>query len=72
MKEYKDFQAIQQELLLMDIKYQEVISLRFFEDKSIKEIGAILNKKEGTVKSLLSRGVQLLKANVENTFSKNI
>ena len=35
-------------------KYQEVLSLRFFEDKKIKDIASILNKREGTIKSLLS------------------
>ena len=69
MQEHKEFHAIQQELLLMDIKYQEVIALRFFEEKSIKEISAILNKNEGTVKSLLSRGLQLLRGNVEKHLS---
>jgi RNA polymerase sigma-70 factor (ECF subfamily) len=47
----------------LDIKYQEVISLKYFEQKSIKEIAIILNKKEGTVKSLLSRGIDKLKEN---------
>lgn len=41
-------------------KYQEVITLRYFEDKKIKEIAEILNKKEGTIKSLLSRGISKL------------
>ena len=48
----------------LDIKYQEVISLRFFEQKSIKEIAVILNKKEGTVKSLLYRGIDKLKGKI--------
>ncbi|PIW40642.1 MAG: RNA polymerase subunit sigma-70, partial [Chloroflexi bacterium CG15_BIG_FIL_POST_REV_8_21_14_020_46_15] len=33
--------------------YQDVITLRFFENKQIKEIGEILGKWEGTIKSLL-------------------
>ncbi|MBI2050232.1 MAG: sigma-70 family RNA polymerase sigma factor [Parcubacteria group bacterium] len=41
-------------------KYQEVLSLRYFEDKKISEIASILGKREGTVKSLLSRGTALL------------
>lgn len=41
--------------------YQEVIVLKYFEKKKIIEIAEILNKKEGTVKSLLSRGIDQLK-----------
>jgi RNA polymerase sigma-70 factor (ECF subfamily) len=37
------------------------LTLRFFESKSIKEISLILNKKEGTIKSLISRGIEKLK-----------
>lgn len=57
LKEHEDFLQIQQILMQLPIKYQEVISLRYFEKKSIKEIGQILNKKQGTVKSLISRGL---------------
>lgn len=45
----------------MPIKYQEVLTLRYFEEKSIKEICNILGKGEGTVKSLLHRGIEKLK-----------
>jgi RNA polymerase sigma-70 factor (ECF subfamily) len=57
----KDFQKAQQALKRLDIKYQEVLSLRFFEKKQVLEIAEILDKKEGTVKSLLSRGLEKLK-----------
>lgn len=56
-----DFIKIHQSLKELDIKYQEVLSLRFFEKKSIKEIAEILDKKVGTIKSLLSRGLGKLK-----------
>ncbi len=42
-------------------KYQEVLSLRYFEDKKLGEISEILGKKQGTVKSLLSRGTAMLR-----------
>jgi RNA polymerase sigma-70 factor (ECF subfamily) len=45
----------------LQLKYQEVIVLRFFEDKQLKEIGEILGKREGTVKSLLHRGLEKLR-----------
>ncbi|MEP6597138.1 MAG: RNA polymerase sigma factor [Ginsengibacter sp.] len=61
LQQSKDFINVQQKLLLLPIKYQEVISLKYFEEKSIKEIVEILEKKEGTIKSLLSRGIEKLK-----------
>lgn len=42
-------------------KYREVIALRFFAGKQLTEIGQILNKPEGTIKSLLHRGLKKLK-----------
>lgn len=42
-------------------KYQEVISLRYFEELDNKEIAEILNLNEGTLKSLLSRGLKKLR-----------
>jgi len=56
-----EYKRVQKGLTQLDIKYQEVLSLRYFEKKSILEIAEILNKKEGTVKSLLSRGTEKLR-----------
>ncbi len=61
LKNYDDFILIQKKLEKLPVKYQEVIALRYFEEKSIKEISEIINKKEGTIKSLISRGLQKLK-----------
>jgi RNA polymerase sigma-70 factor (ECF subfamily) len=58
----QDFLACQQILSRMDIKYQAALSLRFFERKEISEIAEILGKPEGTVKSLLHRGLEKLRA----------
>ncbi|RJR31166.1 sigma-70 family RNA polymerase sigma factor [Candidatus Parcubacteria bacterium] len=55
------------EMKQLKIKYQEVLSLRFFEKKKINEIAQILGKREGTVKSLLSRGIDKLKVKLEKT-----
>ncbi|MBA4851669.1 RNA polymerase sigma factor [Emticicia sp. BO119] len=60
-QEYDEFRQIQEQLKKLELKYQEVIALRFFEDKAIKEISEILGKPEGTIKSLLSRGVEKLR-----------
>lgn len=57
----EDYARMQCSLKKLNIKYQEVLSLRFFEKKALKEISEILDKKEGTIKSLLSRGLEKLK-----------
>jgi RNA polymerase sigma-70 factor, ECF subfamily len=61
LEQSEDFKLIQQKLKMLPGKYREVIALRYFEDKSIKEIAEILDKKEGTIKSQLSRGIDKLK-----------
>ncbi len=61
LRQYDEFLAIRSRMIELPTKYQDVLSLRYFERKSVKEIGEILNMKEGTVKSLLSRGVAKLK-----------
>ena len=58
---HQQFLYYQKKLLELPIKYQEVISLRYFEEKSMKEIAEILNKREGTIKSLLHRGLEKLR-----------
>ena len=61
LKMHRDFLEIQEKISELEIKYQEVITLRFFETKQIKEIAEILGKKDGTIKSLLHRGIEKLK-----------
>ena len=58
---HHEFLAMNDAIKKLDMKYGDVISLRFFEQKSLKEIAIILDKREGTVKSLLSRGIEKLK-----------
>lgn len=58
---HERFLAVQQKILALPLKYQEVLVLRYFEDKSIKEIAEILRKSEGTVKSLIHRGIKKVK-----------
>ncbi|HBV68475.1 MAG TPA: hypothetical protein DEF04_10020 [Clostridiales bacterium] len=41
--------------------YREVLVLFYFEELSVKEISQLLDEKEGTVKSKLSRGRNILK-----------
>lgn len=61
LEKHQEFIKVNKAVKKMDTKYQDVIALRFFEQKSIREIALILDKKEGTVKSLLSRGIEKLK-----------
>lgn len=56
-----DRRLLQGALLEMDQKYRTVIVLRYFEDKSLSEICEITNKREGTIKSLLHRGLLQLR-----------
>lgn len=58
------FRRAQRVLLKLPVKYQEVIALRFVEGKKTSEIAAILRKPEGTVKSLLSRGLNLVRKEI--------
>lgn len=59
--DHQQFMKIQEQLKKLPLHYQEVITLKYFEQLKIKEISEILNKKEGTVKSLISRGLSKLK-----------
>ncbi len=61
LKRHQDFLSCQQKISQLDIKYQEALTLRFFEQKQIKEIGEILGKSDGTIKSLLHRGLDKLR-----------
>ena len=58
---HEQFNEILRILKTLPSKYQEVISLKYFEGKENKEITDILNIKEGTLKSLLSRGIEKLR-----------
>jgi len=65
MEEYEAFAEVQKHLKTLPVKYQEVIALKYFEEKTLLEISAILDKPEGTVKSLLSRGLEQLRQKFE-------
>ncbi|MBP2032844.1 RNA polymerase sigma-70 factor (ECF subfamily) [Clostridium algifaecis] len=58
--EYTD-NSVLNEVMNLPLKYREVIHLYYYEDYSTVKIASILNKKESTVRSLLSRGRNLLK-----------
>jgi RNA polymerase sigma-70 factor, ECF subfamily len=61
LQKHNQFLTIQNVLKTLPDKYQEVISLKYFEGKENKEIAEILNINEGTLKSLISRGLEKLR-----------
>lgn len=65
LKRHEDFLALHENISRLSVKYQEVITLRYFENKHLKEIGEILRKREGTVKSLLHRALEKLRKLME-------
>ena len=60
-----DREILRKELHNLKFIYKQVLILFYFEDLSIKEIGEILEEKEGTIKSKLSRARSLLKKALE-------
>ena len=56
-----DYRLLHRALLELGHKYRTVIVLRYFEGKSVSEIGEITNKREGTIKSHLHRGLARLR-----------
>jgi len=62
----KELLKISKAISQLPNRYQEVISLKYFEKKKIEEICQILGRKEGTIKSLLYRGIKILKQILAN------
>lgn len=61
LERHFDFLMLRKQLAQLDVKYQEVLHLKYFEKKKIDQISQILNKKPGTIKSLISRGLARLR-----------
>ncbi|HDQ26285.1 MAG TPA: RNA polymerase sigma factor [bacterium] len=57
----KEFIEAKAAIASLPVNYQEALVLRFMEGKKTSEIARILGKSEGTVKSLISRGIEKLK-----------
>ena len=60
-----DREILRLELDDLSFIYKQVLVLFYFEDLTVKEIALILDEKEGTIKSKLSRGRILLKQALE-------
>jgi RNA polymerase sigma-70 factor (ECF subfamily) len=61
LSKHEEFLLLHKKLAELPVMYQEVIVLKFFEKKKIKDMVQILGKKEGTIKSLLHRGIEKLR-----------
>jgi len=57
---------VQEMLAGLDIKYREVLILKFLEDKSYQEISDILKKPLGTVASLINRAKEQLRQKLDH------
>ncbi len=71
-KERYDAKIVQEVLSTLNQKYNEILVLRFLEEKSYTEISDILKIPEGTVATLISRGKKELKIALEERGIKNI
>ena len=61
LRRQEKFLILHESISKLPIKYQEVIALRYFENKQRREIAQILGKPEGAVKSSLERGLEKLR-----------
>lgn len=64
LQENDEFLRIQKEMQLLPISDQEVLALRFFEDKKIVEIAEILELREDVAKARLYRAIKKLQKRV--------
>ncbi|MCM3388804.1 sigma-70 family RNA polymerase sigma factor [Ureibacillus chungkukjangi] len=58
-------------VMQLPIKYREVIYLFYYEECSIKEIAAVLEVNQNTIKSRLRKGKSVLKERLEGSRWKN-
>jgi RNA polymerase sigma-70 factor (ECF subfamily) len=65
LKRYESFLDLQAYLSKLPLKYQEALTLKYFEDMGDAEIARVLNKPSGTIKSLLHRGIEKLRKLME-------
>jgi RNA polymerase sigma-70 factor (ECF subfamily) len=65
--EYKDNNVLNK-VLKLPLKYREIIHLYYYEGYTTVEISNIVDRKETTVRSLLSRGRNLLKKELKEEY----
>ncbi len=64
-EEKEDFSEVYEAVKELPAKYRQVIHLFYYEEFSIKEIAAILERNEATVKTHLKRGRKLLEKKLQ-------
>ncbi|URZ04466.1 ECF RNA polymerase sigma factor SigW (plasmid) [Clostridium felsineum] len=64
---YKDGNVLDS-VMNLPLKYREIIYLYYYEEYTTVEISDLINKKESTVRSLLSRGRKLLKKKLKEEY----
>jgi RNA polymerase sigma-70 factor (ECF subfamily) len=65
------FTRIHKQLRQLPGKYQDVIVMHYLEEQTIPQIAALLGKKEGTVKSLISRGIAKLRTEAQKSQNRS-
>ena len=65
LSKHEEFLLLHKKIAELPSMYQEVITLKYFEKKKIKDMVNILGKKEGTIKSLLHRGIEKLREKMQ-------
>ena len=65
--EYKD-RTVLNKVMQLPLKYREIIYLYYYENYNTIEISSMINKKESTVRSLLSRGRIILKKELKEEY----
>ncbi len=63
----QQFIETQKHLFKLPFMYQEILVLRFFEEKSLLEISEITGKNLNTVKSLIARAKDKLREHIKDT-----
>ena len=66
LEQQADFLAVHSVVVRLPLKYREVVMMRYFDDLRLNEIAQRLGKSEGTIKSLLHRGLEKLKRLVKS------
>ena len=61
LQKNQKFKQASAALSRIKLKYQTVLTLRYFEEKSIQEIAEILGKNENTIKTQIRRGLIYLR-----------
>lgn len=56
----------------MDLKYRQIIELKYFEDFTIRNIADILDRPEGTVKTWLNQALKQLREYLEEREEKHV